>query len=81
LSLLGSPVRAEELRGLLRNTDLDAPILPWEDPRWERMRSGVDPQVDLHDRYRGAQVGGVIENATVMAQKREDAKSGQQRLL
>jgi hypothetical protein len=79
LSLLVPSIRAEELRGLLRNTDLDAPILPWEDPRWERVRSGVDAQVDLRDRYRGAQVGGAIEDATVMAQEREDAKSGQQR--
>jgi hypothetical protein len=63
LSLLGSPIRAEEPRGPLRNTDLDAPILPWEDPRWERLRSGAGRSVNLRDRYRGAQVGGVIGDA------------------
>ena len=42
MSRLRSAIRAEELLGFLRSTELDAPILPWNDPRWERLRSGLD---------------------------------------
>ncbi len=42
---------------------LDAPMLPREDPRWERLRSGVDRGVNLRDRLRGALIGGAIGDA------------------
>jgi hypothetical protein len=36
----------------------DPPILPREDSRWERLRSGVDPEVNLRDRLHGDLIGG-----------------------
>jgi hypothetical protein len=50
--LLRSPISAEELLGFLRNTEVDAPILPQEDPRWERLR----PRVDLDPKFSNRQV-------------------------
>jgi len=64
LSLLRSAIRARELLGLLYSAELDAPILPREDPRWGRLRSGLDPGVNLRDRFRGALVGSAIKDAT-----------------
>ena len=58
-----SAIRAKELLGLVSSTELDAPILPREDPRWGRLRSGLDPGVNLRDRFRGALIGGAIGDA------------------
>ncbi len=58
-----SAIRAKELLGLVYSTELDAPILPREDPRWGRLRSGLDPGVNLRDRFRGAVIGGAIGDA------------------
>lgn len=58
-----SAIRAKELLGLVYSTELDAPILPREDPRWGRLRSGLDPGVNLRDRFRGALIGGAIGDA------------------
>ena len=44
-------------------TDLDASVLPWEDPRWERLRSGVDCTANLRDHFCGALIGGAIGDA------------------
>jgi hypothetical protein len=60
---LRSAIRAKELLGLVYSTELDAPILPREDPRWGRLRSGLDPGVNLRDRFRGALIGGAIGDA------------------
>jgi hypothetical protein len=53
-------VSAKALLGLPRNTEVDAPILPREAPRWQRLRSALDPEVNLRDRYRGALICGAI---------------------
>jgi uncharacterized protein YcfJ len=47
----------------MRCTELDASVLPREDPRWVRLRSGVDWTVNLRDRFCGALIGGAIGNA------------------
>jgi len=60
---LRSAIRAKKLLGLVYSTELDAPILPREDPRWGRLRSGLDPGVNLRDRFRGAVIGGAIGDA------------------
>src|SRR3990167_4646082 len=60
LRALRSPISAKEVLGVVRSTGLDAPILPGEDPRWERLRSGLDPGVNLRVRFRGALIGGAI---------------------
>ena len=51
------PFCAKEALGILQRTGSAVPVLPQEDPRWERLRSGVDPGVNLRDRYRGALIG------------------------
>lgn len=48
---------------MVQSTGLDPPILSQHDPRWERLRSGLDPGVDLRDGYRGALIGGGIGDA------------------
>jgi hypothetical protein len=58
---LRSAIRAKELPGFLRNTELDAPILPREDSH--RLCPEVDPGVDLSDCCRGALIGGAIGDA------------------
>jgi hypothetical protein len=60
VSRLRTAIRAEGLLGFLRNTVLDAPILPRKNPRWERLPSGVDRSLSLRDRFRGALIGGAI---------------------
>jgi ADP-ribosyl-[dinitrogen reductase] hydrolase len=63
VSLLRSRTSAKELLGLLHNTEPDALILSREDARWERLRFGVDPEVNLGDGFRGALVGEAIGDA------------------
>ena len=60
MSLLHSAIRAKEVLGFLHSTELDAAVPPWEDPRWERLRPGVDRSLNLRDRYRGALIDGAI---------------------
>lgn len=49
-----SPISAKDVLERLQGTGCDVPILPREDPRWERLRFEGDPEVDLRDRYRSA---------------------------
>ncbi len=52
MSRLRSVISTEEVFRFVCRTELDGPILPQEDPRWGRLRSGVDPEVSLRDRHR-----------------------------
>lgn len=58
-----SPIRAKEFLGIPQSTGLDLPILSQHDPRWERLRSGVDRGVNVRDRYRGALIGDAMGRA------------------
>jgi len=58
-----SPISLGELFGLLRSTGLDVPVLPEEDPRWQRLRLEPGQGVDLRDHFRGALIGGAIGDA------------------
>jgi hypothetical protein len=58
-----SPISAKEVLGILQSTGLDSSILSQHDPRWERLRSAVDRDVNLRDQYRGALIGGAIGDA------------------
>ena len=56
VSLLHSRISAKELLGPLQNIEPDALIVPREHPRWERLRSGVDPEVNLRARAQAESV-------------------------
>jgi hypothetical protein len=52
-----------EALDLLRSTGRTVPVLPEEDPRWQRLRLEPDQGIDLRDRFRGALIGGAIGDA------------------
>ena len=52
-----SPISAKGVPEILQGTGLDQSIPSQHDPRWERLRSGVDPEVNVRDRFRGALTG------------------------
>ncbi len=52
LSRLNSAINAKGVPKFVRRGGLDTPDLPSSDPRWGRLRSGVDPEVSLRDRHR-----------------------------
>ncbi len=58
-----SPISTKELLERLQGTGFDMPVLPKEDPRWQRLRLEPGQGVDLHDRFRGALMGGAIGDA------------------
>ena len=58
-----SPIRAEEVLEILYGIGLKAPILEPTDVRWLRLRVPPESAVDLHDRLRGALIGGAIGDA------------------
>ena len=58
-----SPISAEGVIEVLEGTGLDSAILSHHNPRWERLRAGLDRTVDLRALYRGALVGGAIGDA------------------
>ena len=58
-----SPISAKEVLEVLQGTGLDPSILSEHDPRWGRLRSGVERRVNVRDRYRGALIGGAIGDA------------------
>ena len=57
------PAAARGLPDTLRTGRLDAPMLAPAEPRWARLRSGLEPGVNLRDRFRGALIGGAIGDA------------------
>jgi hypothetical protein len=63
VSRLRSATSAKEVLELVCRTELDAPILPRKDPRWERLRFGIGRSVNLRDRGRGVLIGGAIGGA------------------
>ncbi len=58
-----SPIRPKEALEILHSIGLDAPILPPEDPRWERLRVRGMLGANLRDRFCGALIGGAIGDA------------------
>ncbi len=62
-------------------TEPDAPILPWEDSRWARLRSGLDRSVNLRDRHRGALIGGAIGDAMGLANEGVWPSEGRKRQI
>jgi hypothetical protein len=63
VSRLRSVISTEEVLRFVCRTELDGPILPQEDPRWGRLRHGLDRSITLRDRYRGALISGAIGDA------------------
>jgi hypothetical protein len=61
LGALRSPISAKEVLGIACSTELHAPILTQRDPRWARLRFDRVRGVELRDRFRGALVGGAVE--------------------
>jgi hypothetical protein len=47
----------------IKANGLDAPTLGADDPRWTRLQFEAEQARGLHDRFRGALIGGVIGDA------------------
>ena len=58
-----SPISVKEVLEFLQNAGLGPSVQSEYDPRWERLRVGLAPGVDLRDRSRGALIGGSIGDA------------------
>lgn len=58
-----SPINAKEVLGILQTTGLNAPIIDRSELRWDHLRCACPSGFDLCDRFRGARVGGAIEDA------------------
>ncbi len=63
MSFLRSRITAIEILEILRRTALEALALSQHDPRWERLRLGLGPEVNLRDRFRGALISGAVRDA------------------